>query len=274
MTPENKRTDMWWVIGTDVDVGKTTIASALVDILSEAGTVIGFKPRANYQYHKYIAETFQHGADPSKMICGDGFSLIKYSNLCSDDEIEVVVPFQMVSSAGFRQNYLTRFGSEAIGTRAFYAGTENKSLLRSPKIYGTGPQPFAFLPPGTLPVRPFNWLTAAAVSDACITKSYQYLMQKEPSSFVCEGAGAFLPIWAQQPVVNHIVLVDSFRITLFANCDLELRHEADELPMARRIAPQLEALSAQSKSAILPFAPPQHRHDAAKQTLGRLLERS
>lgn len=274
MTGARATTEMWWVIGTGTDAGKTTVAAALVDILSEQGSTAGFKPRANSRFHKYVEEFLTHPADTTKMVCGDARSLITFSNVCSPDDIEVVVPFQMLSSDNWQTTYLTRLGSDAIGSRELYYGTSDSDEVFFPPIYGTMASPFAFLPSDQPPIRKFNWREVGALSNECIHRSYQHLMKREPSFLVCEGAGGYLPIWSQQPVVDHIVLVGDFKVTLFPNCQLQMRYDGSQLPTFQAIAPKLNEIKAKSKTIRLPFAHPDDQHEAAKQTLQSLMRAS
>ncbi|MCP9482668.1 hypothetical protein NNA36_11920 [Shimia sp. CNT1-13L.2] len=263
--------ETWWVIGNGMDAGKTTIASTLIQLLDARKSAIGFKPRAHYRIHKYFEDFFAYSSNERLMNCGDGYHLSTNSSLSSVDDIELLVPFQMISSMNFKVPYLVRSGSDQIARRTILTSPFLHDFLKTPLDANTA-DPMAFLQHADTRDQEigFKFPRSYRQSQDCIEQSFAKLQERQPAHIVIEGAGQFLPLWRKNTLVNHLVIVGGFEVQLYHNIGLELHWKQPELPQYGHLLPHLTKQQL-TKSASIPITTPDRYTAVAKSVLEGLL---
>ena len=88
----------WYVLGSWMDIGKTTIGAALVHLLEDkSGPTIAVKPRSNYRWHLYAEDWINLDRKGDLMSCSDTMKLNAHSSIFSEEEGELAGPCQFVS---------------------------------------------------------------------------------------------------------------------------------------------------------------------------------
>lgn len=122
--------EIYWVVGEGSDVGKTTIAAALIAFLNAEGErAIGFKPFAASLLHENIDFMFEnYPGVPSKLFGRDAWHLAKASPLTDGDWIDLVVPTQLLCYPNWRSAILMRSGSASLNNVEYFCSERGRAL--------------------------------------------------------------------------------------------------------------------------------------------------
>lgn len=267
---------VYWVVGDGTDVGKTTVAAALIAALNARGTrAVGFKPYAGgplLGLVDFMVERYP--GTPSRLFGNDGWELIGASPLTGPDLIDVVVPVQMITHPVWDKVVLMRTGAAVTGNLEYFCSADGARLKDRPDVKDiiarTG------LPFAEAAVHETVGLrdgTGDAFAKQAL--AYDHLVGLGVDAVVCEGAGRWMPIWPGGPAVNHAVIVANGMITLIPGLDLEFAFEPGDV--LRSIA-ELTGIFNASKRQW--YALPQHLAEAARRaavtrrTMDSLLEKT
>lgn len=211
-----------WVVGDDTNVGKTTVATALIRRLNAMGRkALGFKPYAGVRLTATL-DLLEKTAHRDGHFAGvDTLDLAKASPLTPPEYAELVNPSWRISYPSREYTVIVRKGSNFINRRYFYQTRNTVDFTKRAD--------FLRLNEGIrLPIgdaRLIDNLNADAVDalDQDVpADSYRLLRDLGPEFVVCEGAGRLLPIWVGAPPVRHIFNVSNGNLFLYPNVNLDL----------------------------------------------------
>ena len=271
MTPRSSSPDTFWVIGPDTNVGKTTIATALIRALNREGCpAVCFKPFGGF----LLQEAMEFGAEQRERsgceLCGsDADRLTTASPLTPPSMMDVVGPMYMISYPVYGRALMVRIGSRALGDvrYLFHEGATNLlsrsdvvELLRQLEV-----------PLATMETTRFTFLDAPSLYPAAQADAYARLLTLEPRAVVIEGASQYLPIWTSM-VVNHIFVVTGQEVTFHPRINMEPPF-VGQLKATRNI---MHHLGANPRSIAVPMAlaRPAEQEAVAAGIVDRLLEQA
>lgn len=273
----SRKTDfpaIYWVVGEATNTGKTTIASALIKTLNARDVrAVGFKPYASsrlYALVDFMIETYPRSQ--AKLFGKDAWELTMASPLTGPDLVDLVVPCQLLSHPTWRQIVLMRTGSAQLNNVEYIcteygAGLKNRAdfqrLIKKTRL----PFDVAVLKTD------IDVLHAHRVAPEKQRLAFNSLLDIGVDAVVCEGAGEWLPIWQDCPMVNHVFLLSGGLVRFFPNVDLSFVFQAER---AVRRVDELVAILNEANShgfAIPLYLVEQNRRDeVVRQVVSDLLE--
>ena len=199
---------VYWVVGNGTDVGKTTVATALIKVLNARGQrTIGFKPYAASLLHTIIDFMIEkYPRVPCKLFGNDAWELTAASPLTGPEMIDLVAPVQLLCYPNWQNTILVRSGSLLLDNVEYFC-SENGAALRERTDFQalvrvTG------LPLDEAAVRGGLGLDEAArLSPEKPKQAFARLLDLGVDAVVCEGAGGWLPVWQDCPAANHVLEV-------------------------------------------------------------------
>jgi hypothetical protein len=266
---------VFWVLGSGPDVGKTTIASALVRHLNRQGiSAVGFKPHAATRLQDIIDLMIEnYPRSKCTVYGGDGLTLANASPLTSIDVVDVVNPVHFICYPEWQAVVLARMGSHVLGNVELYRGRSAAGLIERPDIK-------QLIAKTGLPLREateassLSFYMGASYPDVQ-NRAFAYLANTGAHSLVCEGAGGFSPAWQSCPIVNHIFLVSHGQVHLFPRVDLEINCNPKEtLRPVSEIVELLKQRNTQVHMLPLFLVESTRRDEAAEQIVEKLLRAS
>lgn len=263
--------DFYWVIGEGTDIGKTTLATALLRIFNRRRhPAIGFKPYSAVLLSQLADESWEIDPAAGGMIAGlDARKLALSSPLTSADDIECIVPVQYVCHPHFHSALLARTGSRAIGDKALVRSDHHRAFLDRPDIAAFFDRRGIAL--GEMAAAEHLKLAACpGHSQDEVVRSFDHLTARDGiAAIVCEGIGQFLPVWRDMPVVDHLLHVGMNAVRLFPNIRLSLDGRRYETLQTSKMIDHL--LGGGAVSAVLPLAPAAERARVAEEVIETLL---
>ena len=204
---ENRR-ELYWVVGTSTNVGKTTIASTLIEVLNESGTpCAGFKPFGAFRPRENIEFMMEcYPGSNCRLFGPDAQKLTQASPLTNGNILlDVVAPSYSLFNQRIQEPILLRTGSYCLGNVEYFTTAENEKLLRRAdyrRIFEKCGLPYE-------QAKVFNPRAddVHKLSSQKVARAFDRLLTLNPRAIVCEGAGAYLPLWPQGPLPNHLFLV-------------------------------------------------------------------
>lgn len=260
----------WYIIGSWMDMGKTTVGSALVRVLEEqSGATIAIKPRSNYRWHAYADDWINWDRKEDLMSCYDTIKLNSYSSLFSKDDIELAAPCQFISSSFWKSCLFVRCGSNKANNRQLFLPNENATELLEPS-FGEGCYPFSAEDFEKSQKVDIEWNSSHKRTQFYIENSVSQILKINPKNIVFEGAGSILPTWRNEHFMKNIVFISNFTIYVFRDVDAVIRNSSDKLTKFEDIVSFLQ--SAKKTSGKLRFVAPDDRDEEAYYALKKLLE--
>lgn len=217
--------DIYWVVGEATNVGKTTVACALIRALeNREQQSIGFKPYVGGRFRDLIDFAYaQFPKIPNTVFGSDGFELCSASSLTCDSDVDLVTPWQLIfNSKSDKDNMFIRTGSQELGNVQYYRTPLFDKLLTRRDIH-------KIVEDLKWPVENTDLVDLSVISRRTIDQeipdlAFTHLLRRNPKAVVVEAAGPFLPVWQGCPRVNHIVLVGNNEITLIANINVSVKY--------------------------------------------------
>jgi len=271
MTAHSPSPEIFWVIGSDTHVGKTTIAAALIRSLNREGCpAVGFKPFGGF----LLQEAMEFGAEQIGRsgceVCGsDAERLAMASPLTPPSMLDVVGPMYMLSYPVYSRPVLMRSGSRSFGNVRYLYHENTRSLFERSDVVELLER--VQVPLAAMEATTFSFLDAPALFPEAHAAAYAALLALGPRAVVVEGASNYLPIWTAM-VVNHVFLVTGEAVTCFPGINLEPPFSS-RLKTAQNILHHLKA-AARSVTVPMTLAPPEQREAAAAGIVDRLLEQA
>jgi len=266
--------EMYWVVGPNSNVGKTTLATALISVLAGTGRkTLGFKP---YGARKFIdiidLDCTGIPAEVSKVFGMDAVRLASASNVASLDDIELISPVVTVSFPEYANNLVTRAGARIIRNADFYRG-KSALVLEKRADYRNILEELGIRDWLDFQETELGFPEVPRLGRRKVEECFRYLLKtRDVETVVCEGAGRFLPFWDAEKVVNHIVFIQSNEIYLFRDIDLNVSFGTDKLLPVQNIVHALRQKS--PRKAFLPFSRSARHDEVARETVERLLGRT
>lgn len=212
---------IYWVVGNGTDVGKTTVASALIKVLNASGErAIGFKPYAASLLQDLVDFMIEKYPDSrSKLFGNDAWELTTASPLTGTDLVDLVVPTQLLCYPTWQSTVLMRTGSASLDNVEYFRSEDGDTLKDRPDlqyIIGKSGLPFdnSILRDG------IGLGDAAGVSPDKPKQAFDCLLEIGVDAVVCEGAGGWLPVWQDCPAVNHVIFVADGMVIFFPGLNL------------------------------------------------------
>lgn len=268
MAAHSPSPEIFWVIGPDTHVGKTTIAAGLIRSLNRDGCpAVGFKPFGGF----LLQEAMEFGAEQIERsgceLCGgDVEKLAAASPLTPPSMLDVVGPLYMLSYPVYGRSVLMRIGTRSLGNVRYLYNDGARGLLDRPDVLELLQQ--VGVPLATMEAGTFSFLDAPALSGQVHAAAYARLLALGPRAVVVEGASNFLPIWARM-VVDHILLVTGEAVTCFPHINLE-HPFSSQLRMTPSIFHHLKAAPTQVRVPMT-LARPASRDAVTTDIIDRLL---
>ena len=218
------------MVGNRSNVGKTTIASALIRQLNAAGKrTVGFKPYAGSQLRDLIDFMVEkYPTSRCKLFGKDAWKLTAASPLTEMDMIDLVTPSQVLSYPVWHTAVLMRTGSAALGNVEHFTNSQGASLRDRPDLRHI--QARTGLPLGEATVREkIGFDVATRESPEKQRDAFNALLDLGVDAVVCEGMANWLPVWQDCPPVNHVILLADGKVTLLPDVDLSFSFDPDKV---------------------------------------------
>ena len=190
--------DIHWVVGQGTNVGKTTVAAALVRTLSALGQrVVPFKPYSGAKFVDVVDLMFERReATTARLFSSDGATLIDASPLLSPDDADLVQPVSLFSTTpnSSKRSWPAWVPARPGGAR-FYK-TPAGLALEAREDYRYLLQLIGVDDSISFETRDLRFVsTPQLVQHAVDTCLRRLLDTCDATTVVCEGASACLPYW-------------------------------------------------------------------------------
>jgi hypothetical protein len=264
--------ELYWVIGSLTNVGKTTIAAALLRILNRRQCpALAFKP-----YSATLLTTrIDAMCDPDPRTRGylfgnDAEDLANSSPLTGISDVECIVPVQYICHPHYNNAIVARIGSRIINNRKFFKNDHQREMLSRSDLV-------SIFDLNDTPIRDMAASDQIKIStfptnnQEVVESSYRSLASRDRvAAIVCEGVGQFLPLWRGGPTVDHIFHVGINRVRFFPHIRLNL---AIERHVSLRSSKTIENILGDcgGVSAVLPLARTSQRELVAEELVEGLL---
>ena len=268
---------VYWVVGSGTDVGKTTIATALIRYLNAQGhRTVGFKPFAASLLQgiiDFIIEKYPRGGGQSKLYGKDAWKLTEASPLTGPEMIDLVTPTQVLCYPAWHSTVLMRVGSTPLNNVEYLCSSYGARLagrqdLRH--IIDRSGLPFA---EAQITEKLSIGYGARTASDKK-RMAFSKLLELDVDAVVCEGAGSWLPIWEDCPTVNHLFVITNGMVELFPDINMDFTFVPDKgLREASKLYRSLRQSNVRKFSTPFFLAERAKQEDVAIQIVHRLAAR-
>ncbi len=264
---------VFWVIGTASDVGKTTVARALLRHLNaNAIPALGFKPLSGGLLHKHVDFAVEHyPLLPGRVFGRDGLLLARASPLTCDDDVDLVTPWQALYHRSVDDILLVRAGSQSLNNVRYFTCTDALQLWARADLARLAR--LLHLPLDSAQLFD-SQQRRGQLAPEIPEQAYKALLRRQPAAVVVEGAAHYLPTWAGAPAINHVVVVAPEHIMLVPHVNEQVPHDDTRLgttpqllkAFTTRELPAHRVLHGVVESAI--------RDAASEMTIGGLLKKA
>lgn len=272
MDTNQQQPAIFWVVGTTTNVGKTTVATALVKYLNAHGTsAVGFKPVAGSRFRDHADFALEHYPRlPGRVFGRDALLLACASPLTQEADVDLVAPWQLLFHRTIDDTLLIRAGSTQLHNVRYFTTQAGLTVMaRADFARLTQMQ--------RLPLdaaRVFDPLTEARhdLAPDAQSAAFAALLERRPAAVVVEGAGPFIPTWKGTPRVNHVLAVSDDEILLYPRANAQVPH-----PVGKSRSTTRQLLQVFAKRGLSAHRVPQrivessNLDEAMDQTLGALL---
>jgi hypothetical protein len=268
--------EIYWVVGLGQNVGKTTMAAALIRVLNRAGRpAIGFKPFAAGLLRDLVDFALEHYPTDRCAVFGqDALQLARASPLTPAGSEDLVGPAQLLCFPDWGSVLLARTGSAALGNVTFFANAGLARFLGRPDIAQLAAR--MGIPAASAVRRTGIRLgEVLALAPDAQPAAWGRLAGRGASAMVCEGAGHYLPVWRGSPRVDHLFLLTGSAVLLYPGLRLDLSCGPGlSLRTVEDLAPALQAAADARLAAPHVVAPAARREALAEQIVENLLDRA
>jgi hypothetical protein len=264
--------DVHWVVGQGTNVGKTTVAAALVRALSALGQrVVAFKPYSGGKFIEVVdLMSERRDASTARLFSGDGATLIDASPLLSIDDADLVQPISLFYYPEFEQPILARVGARMAGGARFFK-TSAGLALEAREDYRRLLELIGVDDSMRFEIRDLRFAATPQLGLREVDACFRHLLDKhEATTVVCEGASAWLPYWRKSLVVNHVTYVQHHELYFYERADVTLT--ADPQPSLVPVAHLFDSLGGKRCRRVpLPFSLSRWRSDVADAAVRNML---
>jgi hypothetical protein len=268
--------EIYWVIGQKKDIGKTSIASALIETLNKQGIpTVGFKPFAGMFFHEGIDFLVEENSSSNCAFFGtDSMILTQASPLTDKTFFDIVCPWQMLIAED--KAVLIRSGSSVLNNVELLVTPFGKKYLDRPDISRIIKKSSLLLNEIKLINTPsqYNFSNFNSKPHEKIAKSFSFLKNTKPQAIVCEGAARFIPVWGSYSNVNHIFLINEGVIYFYKNLNIKISHGENQvsIPMVNDLLPLLNSLNPNPLKSNFYMSESKDRQQTNKDTVSALLQ--
>lgn len=266
------KTATYWVVGSGENVGKTTVASALLRSLNKAGQPsLGFKPYSAAKFIELIDTLSLPEFSKDGWLCGaDGLSLCDASPLLERREAELLQPILFICYPGYLDPLIIRTGSRLSGNVYYWRGRQAGLVLDRPDLY----EHLSNLDVSAwrrYPITNAQFHKAPQLGVDHVEKCFQQIIQmKSPQSIVLEGAGPFLPLWRTDQSVDHLIYINKNTVHFFKDLNLSISASTTILKTVKDIR---ETVNNHKRLSItLPFCETLKRAYVAEMITDKILQ--
>ena len=200
--------EIYWVVGTGTNVGKTTIASALIKVLNESGIPsVGFKPFGALRVKESIEFMLEFYPGSNCLLFGSDAQKLTRASPLTDEKTwaDVVAPYYSLFNTRAADPILMRTGSYCLQNVEYFTAVRNANLLRRAdyrRLFEKCGLPYE-------QAKTFDPRVEDAdeFSRGKVIRAFDRLLTLNPKAIVCEGASAYLPFWRDGPLPNHVFVV-------------------------------------------------------------------
>ena len=273
MAVQSGEPELYWVAGNGTDVGKTTIACAVIRVLNARGKrTVGFKPFGASLLHDSIDFFLEkYPTAPCKLFGGDAWKLTMASPLTGADSIDLVSPIQTLCYSDWKNIILVRTGSNRLHNVEYFCSAYGQALSDRPDfrtlIDRTG------LPFGdAVVVKDMDRDSTASMAPEKQKQAFAELLELGVDSVVSEGAGRWITTWPDCPPTGHLFLVADGQVTLLPDLNWTLpAQNGSALQCMRENADVYTNPQKRSFSVPLYVVESGRRDEVAEQAVGELL---
>jgi hypothetical protein len=264
--------DIHWVVGQGTNVGKTTVAAALVRALSALGQrVVAFKPYSGGKLIDVVDLMFERrDMTPARLFGGDGAKLIDASPLLSADDADLVQPISLFYYPEFEQPIFARVGARTAGG-ARYFKTPAGLALEAREDYRRLLELIGVDDSLSFETRDLRFAATPQLGQREVDACFRHLLGKyDATTVVCEGASAWLPYWRKGLVINHVTYVQRNELFFYERANVVL--PAEPQPSLVALAPLFESLGGRPCRRVpLPFSLSRWRSEVADTAVRNML---
>jgi predicted P-loop ATPase/GTPase len=264
--------DIHWVVGQGTNVGKTTVAAALVRTLSALGLrVVPFKPYSGGKFIEVVDLMFERrDMTTARLFGGDGAKLIDASPLLSPDDADLVQPISLFYYPEFEQPILARVGARMAGGARFFK-TPAGLALEAREDYRRLLRLIGVDDSLSFETRDLRFAATPQLGQREVDACFEHLLGKyDATTVVCEGASAWLPYWRKGLVINHVTYVQRNELFFYERADVVL--PAEPQPSLVAVAQLFESLGEKRCRRVpLPFSLSRWRSEVADAAVRNML---
>ena len=276
MPPSSPAPEIYWVVGSGTDVGKTTVATALIRVLNSQGRrTVGFKPFAASLLQDLVDFMIEkYPGSPSKLFGKDAWKLATASPLTGPDMVDLVVPAQILCYPFWPSAVLVRSGSASLGNVEYFCSEQGAKLKNRQDLQRIIKK--SGLPFDQAQVTEKLTIGYGARRDAeKKQRAFNALLGLGVDAVVCEGAGSWLPIWPECPTVNHLFVVANGAVSLYPDLGRKFDFRSDRpLREAGRLQHSLNRSDTRKVSSPLYLAQSARHDEIASTIVSQLLIKS
>ncbi len=207
--------EIFWVLSSSTNSGKTTLSKALIRYLNRNGhATVGFKPLAGGKLRDIIDFAFtNYPLLPNSVFGSDGLELCRASPLTTDQDVDLVSPWQLIFYQKFSDTVIIRTGSMSLGNVEYFKSSfsdvirQRSDIIRVNKILN--------LPFDKAVHFDINIVDRSILAAHVRKEAFQALLERKPSFVVVESAGPFVPYWQGTPKPDHLIFIDDFSIRIY-----------------------------------------------------------
>lgn len=203
-----------WVTGSGTEVGKTTIASALVRVLVRKGyPALAFKPyAAGIMAEMPERQVWRDPARTGPEIGHDAIQLANASPL-THGFLDLVAPVQFVCFPDFSKTVMARAGSTLLDNRRFFR-PEVPLAVADPDTRDALVRSLGLALDDAVPMPGLNFRDASRIAPGLVTAAFRRLLKLQPHTIVIEGATKFNPSFRGGLPIDHLVYLSRPAITV------------------------------------------------------------
>ncbi|MBT9288284.1 dethiobiotin synthase [Prosthecodimorpha staleyi] len=203
-----------WVTGSGTEVGKTTVAAALVRVLNRRGyPTTAFKPYAA----GLLAEMPERQAwrDPALTGPEVGHDAIQLANASplTFGYFDLVAPVQFVCFPDFTKTVMARAGSTLLDNRRYFR-PEVPLEIADPDARAALVESLGLALADAVPLPGLNFRDAGKIAPDLPVAAFRRLLRLRPHTIVIEGATKFIPSFRGGLPIDHLVYLERPAITV------------------------------------------------------------
>lgn len=237
--------ELFWVVGDGTDVGKTTVAAALVRLLNKRGRrTIAFKPYALTRFSSAVDFLIREcPPEKARLFGSDSLELAMSSPHTTAEMADLIAPCNAFSFPTWSFKFLIRVGSARTGNLRYFTSARARELLHRSDFQALMKRIHLPLDKAEI-IAERDMALAPSLFSKAKSVAFDQLRQMQPDAIVFEGAGELLPIWRGGPTVNHVITLSGGQISFCLNLDTNFQPKNQRRVPLALLAPHIDASGA------------------------------